>query len=325
MIYFLIQAIIYPIGSYFFGEQHRLHILNGSGIFITISLFLIFCRSNINIFETYLLILCNLYIPITAWTNPDFGCYGMVLSIVMPAFLLLVTLRKSFFLVTSIFQILVLNLVLRDKIINQFLLSDPVELGKSLILTHSVVLFHVCIFCWIFCTKFQASQKVVETYEKQEKEQKRQRLFFLRFSHGFRNPLNSLLGNLQLALLHDLPSDIQEKLKSAKICGELILSMVNNILDRGKHEIGNLEFTPSPTRVVEALTKIWGVCSELIKERGLQGYLYIEKSVPKVLKIDQYRISQILLNLVGNSIKYTEKGSIDICLQDTPTTSGIFN
>jgi len=108
----------------------------------------------------------------------------------------------------------------------------------------------------------------------------------LSFYHEFRNPLNSLLGNLQLTLLNDLPEGVREKINTAKVCGELLLSLINKILDKGKVEVQDLEFNPTPTRIIESLEKVWGVCLELIKERGLNGCLNIDKRLPHVIKID---------------------------------------
>ena len=73
----------------------------------------------------------------------------------------------------------------------------------------------------------------------------------------------------------------KELLSNAEVCGELLLHLVNNILDTGKVEIGELEINPAPTKIYDALEKIWGVCAELIKKRKLKGQIRIPRDLPK--------------------------------------------
>lgn len=136
----------------------------------------------------------------------------------------------------------------------------------------------------------------------------------LNMSDEFRNPLNSMLGNLQLAMMESLPQTLETKLRSAMICGELLLSQINNILDKGKVDSNNLEYNPAPINVVTWLDKMWKVCSEMIRERGLQGVINIDKNMPTTLALDQSRLTQILLNIVGNAVKFTQTGSVSITL-----------
>ena len=79
--------------------------------------------------------------------------------------------------------------------------------------------------------------------------------------------------------------------------------------------MGDLEINPTPTRIYDTIEQIWGVCSELIKRKGLNGRLKIQKDIPQVLNLDHYRLTQILLNLVGNSVKFTDRGRINISME----------
>ena len=156
----------------------------------------------------------------------------------------------------------------------------------------------------------------VSNIEKKKLEVENQKTFLLSFSHELRNLINSLVGNVKLASLENsLTDQTKELLRTSEVCGELLLHLVNNILDTGKVEIGELEINPKPSKIHETFEKIWGICSELIKQRELYGSMKIAKNVPKALLFDHYRLTQVFLNLVTNATKYTEKGSIKINVQ----------
>jgi len=143
-----------------------------------------------------------------------------------------------------------------------------------------------------------------------------QKTFIFSFSHELRNPINSLLGNLQLVLQGEvLSAKAAEMIGVAKVCGEILLHGINNVLDTGKHEIGKLEVNPVPTQLYELFQRTWGIYSELLRQKKLQSQLRIEKDMPAMVKIDSHKVNQILLNLIGNSIKFTKKGSITVTIK----------
>ncbi len=98
-----------------------------------------------------------------------------------------------------------------------------------------------------------------------------QKTFIFSFSHELRNPINSLLGNLQLVLEGGevLSPKAREMINIAKICGELLLHNINNVLDTGKYDIGKLEVNPMPTQLHELFQGTWGIYSELFRQKKL--------------------------------------------------------
>lgn len=151
--------------------------------------------------------------------------------------------------------------------------------------------------------------------EKKKTESERQRLFLLGFSHELRNLIGSLIGNIKLSRLENLTEKLNDLLLNAELCGELLLHLVNNILDSGKLEVGDLEINPTPTNLYNMIERAWGVCSEIIKNKGLKGRLRVQRDMPRKIMIDHYRLLQILLNLVGNAVKFTERGDVDISVE----------
>ena len=136
--------------------------------------------------------------------------------------------------------------------------------------------------------------------------------YILRFSHEIRNPLNSLLGNIDL--LTETNQDPKSKIMlcDAKVCGEILLQLLNNILDSAKIGIGKLEVAPKQTRVKEFFERFWTVASEMIRSKSLYGALHLHEHVPDCLMIDNHRMMQIMINLISNATKFTDRGFVTI-------------
>ena len=148
-------------------------------------------------------------------------------------------------------------------------------------------------------------------------------VFIYTFSHELKNALNGLLGNLGLAFDSVKDPRAAEFLSSAQVCGEVLKNFINNILDSGKLENGNLEVAPERKDVMNFLQNVWAICGRIIQNKRLQGYLEIEKNVPKYLELDEQRVIQIILNMVSNAVKFTEKGHVRIRVRwQTISTSG---
>mgnify|MGYP000991655117 CR=1 FL=1 len=146
-------------------------------------------------------------------------------------------------------------------------------------------------------------------------------IFIYTFSHELKNALNGLLGNLTLA--YDTARDTQliQFLSSARVCGEVLKNFVHNILDSGKLENGNLEVSPERKDVMGFMEKVWAVCGRIIENKRLQGFLEVEKNVPRYLELDEQRMIQIILNLASNACKFTEKGYVRIHISWQTTSS----
>jgi len=178
----------------------------------------------------------------------------------------------------------------------------------------SVILMMLVLFVLVFWRLNQINKELTETKKLAEDRLEQQKTFVFSFSHELRNPLNSLLGNLQLALMSALPLGSKEMVKTAQMCAELLLQLINNVLDIGKFDLGKLEVNPVPTKVYDNFKRIWTLTSDLISRKNLKSHIKIEKKVPLVLFLDSHRINQMMMNLIGNSLKFTERGSISITI-----------
>lgn len=140
--------------------------------------------------------------------------------------------------------------------------------------------------------------------------------FIFLFSHETRNPLNILLGNLGLLLDEVDTPQIKEKLVRCKFCADLLLQHLNNILDSGKLvNRGTLEVTPAPIRVYEYIRSILSFMDMLVKKKDkITARIIVPQKLPKTLRVDMQRLTQVVLNLLTNAVKFTQTGSVSLVI-----------
>lgn len=142
--------------------------------------------------------------------------------------------------------------------------------------------------------------------------------FILRFSHEIRNPLNSLLGNIELVTEICTEEKTLEMLRDARICGEILLQLLNNVLDIAKISSHQLEVSIGTSSVKEFMEKMWVVCAEIVRKKGLVGTLSLDLSTPEYLDFDKHRLMQIMINMVSNATKFTDQGYVKIYSEFVP-------
>ena len=146
--------------------------------------------------------------------------------------------------------------------------------------------------------------------------------FLADMSHEIRTPINAVLGMNEMILRESKDDNIIEYSSNIKSAGNTLLSIINNILDFSKIEDGKMSLVPVEFEVAEQINNLVNSISERARAKNLEFKLDIDESIPSRLFGDDVRISQIIMNLLTNAVKYTESGSVTLRVQNKGIRDG---
>ena len=138
--------------------------------------------------------------------------------------------------------------------------------------------------------------------------------FLANMSHELRTPLNSVIGFLDLLAATPLDERQREYAEYVRTSAHSLLDIISNILDISKIETGKLELNPEFTDIRLLLEQAMSIARGTAGEKGLRLSLRIADGVPRRIFVDTVRLKQILVNLLGNAIKFTEKGEVELSI-----------
>jgi len=138
--------------------------------------------------------------------------------------------------------------------------------------------------------------------------------FLTNMSHEVRTPMNAVLGMTEVTLSTDLTSEQRENLNIVRESGLNLLSILNDILDLSKIEAGIFELSKEDIELAGVIASALRMFSFQTKEKGIKLYSSFKPDVPKYVKGDPVRLRQVLVNLVGNAVRFTFKGEVEVAV-----------
>ncbi|RLU02764.1 MAG: response regulator [Ketobacter sp.] len=169
-----------------------------------------------------------------------------------------------------------------------------------------------------------ARQKERQEKEAAEAADRAKSQFLATMSHEIRTPINGVLGMVDL--LSDTPLNEEQKnyLMALRSSGQTLLAVINDVLDYSKIEAGKLQIDNTVFDLRQSVNEALTLFKPLFKQKGVELNISFEKSVPTLVSCDPQRLRQILMNLVGNGLKFTDQGSVNVRLSSKSTGEKTF-
>jgi two-component system sensor histidine kinase/response regulator len=158
-------------------------------------------------------------------------------------------------------------------------------------------------------------QRVEQRTQEAEAANRAKGLFLANMSHEIRTPMNAILGFCHLALRTELTPKQQDYVSKIRGASTSLLGLINDILDFSKIEAGKLSLEQIHFNLRTALESTFNIAAVKAAEKGIAIHLDIDTNVPATLLGDALRLSQVVLNLVSNAIKFTERGTVTVAIR----------
>jgi len=155
-------------------------------------------------------------------------------------------------------------------------------------------------------------KEIIEARKQAEQANKAKTEFLASMSHEIRTPMSAILGFSEI--LYNNSKDVKDKnfLSGILTSGRTLLYLINDILDLSKIEAGQMEILPEPTRLLDIFNEMARIFSNKIEEKNLGFRINYPENFPDVIIIDDIRLRQVLFNVLGNAIKFTPSGYVEL-------------
>ncbi|CAN5825970.1 hypothetical protein BH11BAC7_BH11BAC7_04210 [soil metagenome] len=194
----------------------------------------------------------------------------------------------------------------------------------SILLTVAILLLALYFFVKDHNRRILSEKNLIEAKKMAEESSILKEAFLANMSHEIRTPMNAILGFTNLLLKKRLGEQERDYITTIKSSGETLLKIINDVLDVSKIESGTMVFEEQLLSIPEMFSSINNMLFARAAEKKIQLTFTCDSSVPGTLMGDPTRLTQILINLVGNAIKFTERGIIEISARTNKKQEDLF-
>ncbi|WCL49907.1 PAS domain-containing hybrid sensor histidine kinase/response regulator [Leptospira sp. GIMC2001] len=164
-------------------------------------------------------------------------------------------------------------------------------------------------------------KELAHTKKKAEEANYAKSMFLANMSHEIRTPMNSILGFVDLLDEMPLPDIQREYVRAIRNSGQNLLELINDILDISKLESNKLKLKPTVFNIRNFINELHSLFMPISNKKGIHFKIEISSQVPPFIKLDAQRLRQILINLIGNAIKFTLKGEVSLTIINRNSSS----
>jgi signal transduction histidine kinase/CheY-like chemotaxis protein len=177
-----------------------------------------------------------------------------------------------------------------------------------------MVLVSGAVLFWYIISRIRHQNQLIRQLDASEKKVREVSLvkenFMANISHEIRTPMNAIIGFTGLLKARNRDPELAEFVDAIGESGETLLILINDLLDLSKIEAGMMRIESVPFSIRELLSSVQTMFAEKMDKKGLHFTMVVEDSIPDLLSGDPVRLTQILANMIGNAVKFTDEGSI---------------